>query len=78
MKNFWQGLSDLLKGRNPGMVGAVSGLILALSIVIFGLGKTLFILALTSLGYYIGARYFSSKEDFRNLLDKILPPGMFR
>ncbi len=78
MKNFWQSLQDVLKGKNPGTVGAVSGLVLALLLVIFGLGKTLFILAMTGLGYFLGTRYFSSREDIRNLLDKILPPGLFR
>lgn len=78
MKSFWQNIQDFFKGKNPGKVGAISGLILALCLVIFGLGKTIFILAMTGLGYFLGSRYFSSREDFRNLLDKILPPGMFR
>lgn len=78
MKAFWQQLLDSLKGRNPGAVGAIAGLCLALSLVIFGLLKTLFLIGMTLLGYFLGVRYFSNKEAFRNLLDKILPPGMFR
>ena len=46
--------------------------------MIFGLVKTLFLIGMTLLGYFLGVRYFSNKEAFRNLLDKILPPGMFR
>lgn len=78
MKSFWQSLSAALKGKNPAQTGALFGLALALLLVIFGFWKTLFIIALTAVGYYLGNRFFASPEDFRNLLDKILPPGMFR
>ena len=78
VKAFWQNILDSLKGRNPGTVGAVIGLSLALSLVLFGLLKTLFLIGMTLLGYFLGVRYFSNKEAFRNLLDKILPPGLFR
>lgn len=78
MKNIWQNLSTALQGKNPAQTGALIGLILALLLVIFGFWKTLFILTLTGTGYYLGHRFFSSPEEFRNLLDKILPPGKFR
>ncbi len=54
------------------------GLLLALSLVLFGFLKTLFLIGMTILGYFLGVRYFRNREAFRNLLDKILPPGMFR
>ncbi len=78
MKIFWQHFLDSLKSRNPGTVGATVGLLLALSLVLFGFLKTLFLIGMALLGYFIGIRYFSNKEAFRDLLDKILPPGMFR
>jgi uncharacterized membrane protein len=78
MKTFWNQIMESLKGKNPGMVGGAIGLALALSLVIFGVLKTLFILVLTALGVFLGVRYFSNKEAIRNLLDRILPPGMFR
>ena len=78
MKILWSRIQENLKGRNAGLIGAVSGLSLSLLLVIFGFLKTLFILALTLIGYLIGVRYFANKEDFRDLLDKILPPGLFR
>lgn len=78
MKPFWQELADLVRGRNPSVVGAISGLLLALSLVIFGFFKTLFIIGLTVLGSFLAVRYFANRESFRNLLDKILPPGKFR
>jgi uncharacterized membrane protein len=78
MKQFWHQILDNLKGKNPGLIGGLIGLALALSLVIFGFLKTLFIIALTFLGVFLGVRYFSNKEAIRNLLDRILPPGIFR
>ncbi|MBP8990142.1 MAG: DUF2273 domain-containing protein, partial [Clostridia bacterium] len=57
---------------------AAIGFGLALSLVLFGLLKTLFLIAMTLLGYFLGVRYFSNKEAFRDMLDKIFPPGLFR
>lgn len=78
MKNIWQQFAESLKNKNPGTIGAVIGLVLALSLVIFGVWKTLFLIVMTVLGYFLGIRYFRNREAFRDLLDKILPPGMFR
>ena len=78
MRLLWQQLSEYLKDRNPGSTGAAVGLGLALSLVVFGFLKTIFIIFLTISGYYIGARYFSDRETIRSWLDKILPPGKFR
>lgn len=78
MKAFWQQFIENMKGRNPGTIGATVGVTLALSLVIFGFLKTLFIIGMALLGYFLGVRYFSNREAFRDLLDKILPPGMFR
>lgn len=77
-RDLLQSLKELFKDWNPGAAGALIGFAFALSWVIFGFFKTLFILALTAMGYFIGVRYFSHKEDFRELLNKILPPGLFR
>ncbi|NCA97781.1 MAG: DUF2273 domain-containing protein [Clostridia bacterium] len=78
MKSVWQNLHAVLKDKNPALVGAGIGLSLSLSLVIFGFWKTVFILGLTVAGYYLGSRLFSNPEEFRNLLDKILPPGKYR
>lgn len=63
---------------SPGSIGALLGLALGLSLVIFGFLKTLFLIILTIIGYYLGTRYFRNYEALRNLIDKILPPGKFR
>ncbi len=62
----------------PGLLGAGIGLSIALLLVIFGFFKTLFILLLTFAGYVIGTLYLRDKEKLRDLLDRILPPGLFR
>lgn len=77
-KSLLQRIKDVFKGRNPGLTGAAIGFVFALFWVIFGLLSTLFILGVTILGYLLGVRYFSHKDGLRNLLDKILPPGLFR
>jgi uncharacterized membrane protein len=78
MKILWSRIQESIKGRSPGLIGATIGLTLSLLLVIFGFFKTLFIITLTLIGYLIGVRYFANKEDFRDLLDKLLPPGLFR
>ena len=78
MRPLLQQLAEHLKGKNPGVTGAGLGLALALSLVIFGFFKTIFIIIMTMLGYYLGSRYFSDRETIRSWIDKILPPGKFR
>lgn len=74
-------LKQLIRGLGsggPGRTGAVIGFLFALSLVIFGFGKTLFILLMTVIGYLLGVRYFTNRDDFKSLLDKLFPPGKFR
>lgn len=78
MKLVWQQLAKHFQGKNPGTIGAIIGLSLGLSLILFGFLNTLFLLLLTAAGYYLGARYFSDRETIRNWLDKLLPPGKFR
>lgn len=78
MKRLFIPLLNFLQGKNPGMVGAATGLGVALLFVIFGFWKALFVLALTVIGYVLGVKYFANPESFKNLLDRLLPPGRFR
>jgi uncharacterized membrane protein len=71
-------LFEQLKTHNSAWIGALIGLILGLFLILFGFWETLFILILTGVGYYIGKKFFSNKEDLKELLDRILPPGRFR
>lgn len=74
MKRF---LTDL-KLHNTGVIGSLIGFGLGLFLILFGFWKTLFVLLLTGAGYYIGKKFFSNKEDLKELLDRIIPPGRFR
>lgn len=78
MKHLLSRFLDMLKDRNAGMIGGVVAFTIALLLVIFGFGKTLFILLMTLAGYLIGVRLFSDKERLKDFLDKIIPPGRFR
>ncbi len=63
---------------SPGITGALIMFVFALLWVVFGFWKLLFILILTLVGYYVGFRYFRDRDAIRKLIDRILPPGMFR
>lgn len=69
---------ERFRGKDPGLVGASFGFVIALLWMIFGFWKMLFILILTGLGYYLGARFFVDREELRHLLDRIFPPGRTR
>lgn len=77
-KNLFSALFDGLKTGRAGKMGALIAFLLALLIVIFGFLRTLFILIITLLGYYLGIRYFSNQKTIKELLDRIFPPGRFR
>lgn len=59
-------------------MGALAGFAIALLWVIFGFWKMLFVVLVTFIGYLIGARYFRNSSNFRDLIDRLLPPGRFR
>jgi uncharacterized membrane protein len=72
-----------MKQREPGenrsgYIGALAGFALALSLVLFGILKTVFLIVLSAAGFYIGRRFFSNRKEIRDLLDRLLPPGRFR
>jgi uncharacterized membrane protein len=77
-KQLLGALRDYLSRHSPGLTGALVGFGIALLWVLFGFFKMLFILLLTLIGAYVGLRWFSNREDIRNLFDKLFPPGMFR
>lgn len=71
-------LIEEIKTHNSAVVGGAIGFFLGLSLIVFGFWKTLFVIVLTGTGYYIGRKFFSNKDDLKELLDKIIPPGRFR
>jgi uncharacterized membrane protein len=58
--------------------GAIIGLLIAISILIIGLLKFIFIVICMAVGYYIGKVISVDKDYLRKLLDKIFPPGTIR
>ena len=78
MKRLFIPLIEFFQDKNPALVGAVTGFSLGLLLVIFGFLKTFFILLLAFAGYVLAVKYFSDRESFKQLLDRIFPPGRFR
>lgn len=60
------------------VIGAASGFLAAVMILILGFWRVLFIALLTGVGYYIGKRIHDDKDYIKNLLDRVLPPGTYR
>ncbi|MCX7923261.1 MAG: DUF2273 domain-containing protein [Clostridia bacterium] len=58
--------------------GAAIGLVIALTVLIFGVLKALFVAFCVGIGYYIGKRLSEDKDYLKNLLDRVLPPGTYR
>lgn len=61
-----------------GILGAGTGFLLAILILILGFFKVLFIAIFAGVGYYIGKRIHDDKDYIKNLLDRVLPPGTYR
>lgn len=74
MKRWIEEIREL----TPSQIGATSGFIIALVLVVFGFWKSVLILIFTLAGYYIGKKIFSNKELLSEFLDKLFPPGRFR
>lgn len=58
--------------------GAIIGFLIAISVLIIGLLKFIFIVICMAVGYYIGKVISVDKDYLRKLLDKIFPPGTIR
>lgn len=75
---FFKRKTEWSKSQKSGSVGACVGLGLALALSIFGLWKTLFIMVMTLLGYWVGAQVFKGQENLRSFIDRLFPTGRFR
>lgn len=69
---------EFYNSHRGGINGAFAGFLLAISILIFGFFKTLFVAVFVGVGYYIGKKISDDKDYIKNLLDRILPPGTYR
>ncbi len=71
-------LTEIYTAHRGGIIGAVTGLLVAVAILLLGFFKVLFIAILAGIGYYIGKRIHEDKDYIKNLLDRVLPPGTYR
>jgi uncharacterized membrane protein len=59
------------------LVGTILGIIIGISILLFGFFKTLFIMICGLIGLFVGKRV-DEKDDLMNIVEKIIPPGFRR
>ena len=78
MERFLSRLFEKRRNTRAGVIFAVLFLIIGLLLCIFGFFKTLFILLMTAVGFFVGSFLFSDTSKFKKFLDRILPPGRFR
>ena len=71
-------ITELYSTHRGGIIGAVTGILVAVAILLLGLFKVLFIAILAGIGYYIGKRMHEDRDYIKNLLDRVLPPGTYR
>lgn len=71
-------LTEIYTAHRGGIIGAATGLLVAVAILLLGFFKVLFIAILAGIGYYIGKRIHEDKDYIKNLLDRVLPPGTYR
>jgi len=70
-------LIEILTYHRGKIIGVILGFILSLMVLFIGFLKTLFIVFCIWLGYIIGKKY-DEREDIKEILNKILPPGYFK
>ncbi|HHW30479.1 MAG TPA: DUF2273 domain-containing protein [Clostridiaceae bacterium] len=71
-------LIEIYNSRKGGINGALIGFLLAVGILVIGFIRMIFIAICVTAGYYIGNKLSQDKDYIRNVLDRILPPGMYR
>jgi uncharacterized membrane protein len=69
---------EFYNSHKGGINGAAIGLLIAVTIMLFGLFRMLFIAICVGIGYYIGKKLHEDKEYLKNWLDRVLPPGTYR
>ncbi|WP_353095883.1 DUF2273 domain-containing protein [Tissierella praeacuta] len=73
-KQMLREILELINNNKGKFFGAFLGLLLGITILIIGFFKTLFIFICTCIGYIIGSKSYKN-INFREILERILPPG---
>ncbi len=71
-------LLQFYKSYKGEILGAGIGFVLAVTVLLLGILKAIFIVICVLFGYYIGKKLSHDKDYVKNLLDRILPPGTYR
>lgn len=71
-------ITEFYNSHKGGINGAAIGLLIAVTILLLGFFRMLFIALCIGIGYYFGKRLHDDKEYLKNLLDRVLPPGTYR
>lgn len=58
---------------NKRLLGTVIGIFFGILYLVFGLFKTIVFTIFVALGYFIG-RTLDDREDWRDVIDRIMPP----
>jgi len=58
---------------NKRVLGMVIGLLFGVLVLTVGLLKSLLLLFFVAAGYYVG-RLFEEQEDWRDVIDRVIPP----
>ncbi|SHI01667.1 DUF2273 domain-containing protein [Sporanaerobacter acetigenes] len=65
---------QILEENKGKTIGTIIGFVIAILVLTIGFFRTLFIVLCTWFGFYLGKKK-DNQEDFREILDRILPPG---
>lgn len=70
-------LEDAWKKHRGKTVGTALGIAIGVSIMLFGFFRTAFILLCGCIGLYVGKKV-DEDADFKDIIEKIIPPGFRR
>jgi uncharacterized membrane protein len=70
--DMWLKLYEALS-RSKKLLGTVIGVLIGLLYLIFGLLKTIIFVFFVAAGFYVG-KMLDEREDWRDVIDKIVPP----
>ena len=78
MERLLSRILEKMENTKAGAIFAFFFFVFGILICVFGLFKSLFILILTAVGFFVGSFLFSDDSRFKKFLDRILPPGRVR
>lgn len=74
MDGRWDGLTEFILNYKGRLLGGLIGLMTGLIVVIYDWISGFYFLFCLGAGYYVG-KLVDGKHTFRQILEKILPPG---